>query len=999
MMFKAPSVRVFIMALLLGIVGSAVALDLMPTRPRIGLHPPGNPPGMRPPLLRISDKAAEPVRLVSVSVDSQVVGHLARTTIELTFRNPNNRILEGELQFPLLAGQQVTAFALDFVGKWRAAVPVEKAKGQEVFEEVTRARIDPALLEATKGNNFKLRIYPIPAQGQRKVSLTITERLPVGHKTAKGSTALYRLPLPANEKLESFNFRLRAPGLEKGQTRVQRGLSGAEWWHREGEAKLEFSRKDYKPASQIDIALMQPEREMSFTEEKDGVQYFYAEVPGFKLARVQRPAPKLVSLIWDASGSGADRNHNREFALLDAWFRLVRNTTVNVKIARDRAEDAGEFSIRNGDWSKLRAVLQKVAYDGATNPAAFQPAASADIALLFTDGLTNYGDAAMPQYEVPLLVVNAASSADSDRLRFSAQKSGGAFVDLTRTPPVVAAKALLEKPAQLTSARASGAKEILVSQGDLQKGSINIAGILTEPETLVELEWKTPSGNTVKRSVKVGRKDKAQTTTAFAAQEWARMKLATLEPEYNLHRAEIQRLGKAFSLVTRGTSLIVLDRVEDYARHEIVPPAELRADYDRVRHQIRLSKEKDRAAHLEAIVKRFDEKIKWWNKDFQKGKKPESKEEEKPAGAATAELAMRSEQQMAVARKSAARLLDAQEDRMASPRMMERMATDRAAPASAAPAAGASGQAGSIKLKKWTPDAPYIDRLRKAEAKDLYAIYLDERPAYTQSTAFFLDAADIFFERKEPHLAQRVLSNLAEMNLENRHILRILGYRLMQAKAPAEAIPVLEQVLELAPNEPQSWRDLGLAYAANKQYQKAVDNLYEVVRRPWHGRFPDIELIALAELNAIVATAPEKVDTSAIDSRLLRNLPLDLRVVLSWDADNTDIDLWVIDPNGEKAFYGNRLTYQGGAMSRDFTGGYGPEAFSLKQAKPGKYKVQAQFYGHRQQVVSGATTLQLQFVTGFGTMQQEEQFVTLRLKGNKEVVTVGEFEVAAPEKK
>lgn len=132
-----------------------------------------------PPLLRISDASAQPVRLSVMKIDSRVVGRLARTTMEFTFLNPNNRILEGELQFPLLDGQQVTGFALDFDGKWRSAVPVEKAKGQQVFEDVTRARIDPALLEATQGNNFKLRIYPIPANGQRKVSLTITERLPM----------------------------------------------------------------------------------------------------------------------------------------------------------------------------------------------------------------------------------------------------------------------------------------------------------------------------------------------------------------------------------------------------------------------------------------------------------------------------------------------------------------------------------------------------------------------------------------------------------------------------------------------------------------------------------------------------------------------------------------------------------------------------------------------------------------------------------------------------
>jgi tetratricopeptide (TPR) repeat protein len=224
------------------------------------------------------------------------------------------------------------------------------------------------------------------------------------------------------------------------------------------------------------------------------------------------------------------------------------------------------------------------------------------------------------------------------------------------------------------------------------------------------------------------------------------------------------------------------------------------------------------------------------------------------------------------------------------------------------------------------------------------------------------------------------------MDLENRHILRILGYRLMQANQPRLAIPILQRVLELEPNEPQSYRDLALAQAADQQWQKAIDNLNEVVVRPWHGRFPEIELTALDELNAIAATADTSVDTGRVDSRLLRNLPVDLRVAMSWDADNTDIDLWVIDPNGEKAYYDNRITYQGGRISQEYTGGYGPETFSLKHAKPGKYKVEANFYGHSQQIVAGATTLQLKLTTRFGTQEAKKQVVTMRLTGRSELV-------------
>ena len=138
---------------------------------------------------------------------------------------------------------------------------------------------------------------------------------------------------------------------------------------------------------------------------------------------------------------------------------------------------------------------------------------------------------------------------------------------------------------------------------------------------------------------------------------------------------------------------------------------------------------------------------------------------------------------------------------------------------------------------------------------------------------------------------------------------------------------------------------------------------------------------------------PAKLDLARLDPRLVRNLPLDVRAVLAWDADNTDIDLHVTDPNGDTAFYGNPRTFQGGRMSADFTGGYGPEEFSLKSAKPGKYRVEAQFYGHRQQVVAGATTLMLKLTTRFGTANAREQLVTLRLKDAGSKVLVGEFEV------
>jgi hypothetical protein len=66
----------------------------------------------------------------------------------MVFKNRTNRILEGTLTFPLPDGRSATHYALDINGKMREAVPAEKARGTEVFEEIQRRRVDPGLAES-----------------------------------------------------------------------------------------------------------------------------------------------------------------------------------------------------------------------------------------------------------------------------------------------------------------------------------------------------------------------------------------------------------------------------------------------------------------------------------------------------------------------------------------------------------------------------------------------------------------------------------------------------------------------------------------------------------------------------------------------------------------------------------------------------------------------------------------------------------------------------------
>jgi len=228
------------------------------------------------------------------------------------------------------------------------------------------------------------------------------------------------------------------------------------------------------------------------------------------------------------------------------------------------------------------------------------------------------------------------------------------------------------------------------------------------------------------------------------------------------------------------------------------------------------------------------------------------------------------------------------------------------------------------------------------------------------------------------------------------------AWRLQQAGQLDTAIAILERVLKMREDEPQSHRDLALALGERFQRdgnredaERSVELLYAVAQRVWD-RFPEIEMIALMELNRMLEIARRAgTDLSdRIDARLLRTLDLDLRISMSWDADLTDVDLHVYEPTEEHAYYGHQNTRIGGLVSRDFTQGYGPEEYVLRRAYPGAYKIKAHYYGSHQQTLTGSCTVLATVFTNYARPNEARQLLTLRLDQPQQQVDVGEVTMA-----
>jgi uncharacterized protein YfaP (DUF2135 family) len=189
--------------------------------------------------------------------------------------------------------------------------------------------------------------------------------------------------------------------------------------------------------------------------------------------------------------------------------------------------------------------------------------------------------------------------------------------------------------------------------------------------------------------------------------------------------------------------------------------------------------------------------------------------------------------------------------------------------------------------------------------------------------------------------------------------------------------------------EPQSYRDLALAYNETGKYNEAVALLYKLILGTWDGRFADAKAIALNEMNAIISAHKEIVNISSIDKRLIYAMPVDVRIVISWNTDNSDMDLWVTDPLKEKCSYEYTLTTIGGRISQDVTQGYGPEEFCLRKAANGKYSIDVNLYGDTRQTLGGPIAIKADLFTDFGKPTQKKQTINFRVTTNKELVNLG----------
>lgn len=862
------------------------------------------------PTLEIGNQKTHPVILQNAKFETKILGNLVTTTATYTFYNPSERILEGTVTFPLPDGVSVSGYALDINGQMRKAVPVPKERAKEVFESLEKRNIDPGIIENVQGNNFRTRIYPIPEKGSRTIQITY-------HQELKNSAFQYQYFLSFANATTIPKFELKVLINDNASVpKIIENLDDSFSFQKKGNQWIaEISKDNFSPREslKIDIPKNKESANILLQKASEGKSYFAANVPA-DFPVTNKPNSQKIAIIWDNSFSGSKRNRNKELEFLNTYFSDNKNVSVSLVALNNTLEKSEEFIISEGDWSPLKNRILTMKYDGGTDFGALKEINGVDEYLLFSDGISNFGDLKI-KFKKPLNSISSTPTTNFTLLKLLANQSGGNFINLNELNASAALKMYKKQPVKFLGFKENpNIQEVFPSIGSVINEPINIFGISSG--NLDKLTAVFTAGNQ-KYEIPVDFSNASQTENWQISQFWAQRKIDELELNSTQNKNEIRNISEQFGVVSKNTSLIVLENVDDYVRYHINPPQELQAEYNKIISQNRGRVFEQRKNLLSKAFDKTKELKTWWNTEF---KAEENKVYPKVSNHSLSNAATSPRAKAA--------------DEVYGDKMVE--ISD----------AGFQSK-GKITLIDVESKEEYMKDFQNLQSTDaVYLKYLENRSKYEKQVSYYFDISKLLFKKGDKVLSLKVLSTLAELDLENEELYKTIYYLLKQRGHYDKELWITQKILEWRPFDAQSHRDYALALIDNKRPQEALNVykslLYQEFTDEISVRDNGIEEILIMEINNILSQN-KNVDASKIDDRLKADLPVDIRVVINWNKDNTDIDLWVTDPKGEDCSYNHKSTKIGGRLSNDFTQGFGPEQFLLKKAVKGKYKIKTIF--------------------------------------------------------
>jgi len=708
----------------------------------------------------------------------------------------------------------------------------------------------------------------------------------------------------------------------------------------------------------------------------------------------RRGKPERLALWWDEVGRALLRDREQEIELLSRYFRSLRNAEVEAVKMGYGGGAWKSFTVVNGDWSELEAFLRADPINQPRSKIDWAAVSSGcEEALYFShqpyDKVLTQLDDFKQSYCPLIFLLNSSPQADSDGLRVLGNNARFKAIDLYGVTPRIARQLLTQATYQVKEIKASQKRfaNLYLKERHPFPGTLNFLAKVKGRGAMLDIRMGTPD--------RKGERYKIRLRPYF--QNKTKMSLV--------------------DLIARGTSrrMVFPRTLDEFVQADLKTPSSL----DLWAGSLKLLKERrdealqqattdQRLIGLDRVQDTWADVLEWYADQYDPNKilgEPLFRDIKpipgppRPAlvleiyhppqlfvGPDTlygTELPIDVYLQAKTVRWLSASHLQAKFGVLAEGGVwyVSNQTNDERADS-------------LLILPEWTPTPQYLKGLDRLSDGEVISRFFSWQKAYGNNPSFYLDFADQMILRGMVEAATSILHFLPELGVTEPEVLRAIGHRLNAWDQLPAAIRVFQEVARAHPQDPLAHRDLAMAYWAAGQTQATIISCIDALKcdyRLYESRYPGVVSIIVKELNR--ARMSDTLGTVTTLPDIAAPISLDLRVTVEWTRSDTDVDLWVTDPDGVVCNYDRPVTPDGGILSGDVTNGFGPEEFAIKEAKNGVYTIEVEYEDDPERFISGPNFVKVTVTTNYGRNSEETTLIPLRLEEKAAKVLVARIRI------
>lgn len=696
---------------------------------------------------------------------------------------------------------------------------------------------------------------------------------------------------------------------------------------------------------------------------------------------------KNVTICWDVSLSMMDRDIEKEYYFLDAYFKTIQNADVTLLTFSNQIISKNDFKVASGNWSEIKEKLKTIVYDGATSYEELGEYVDKGEVLLFTDGKQNIS-ASSPSFEGELYIVNSSNFFDRASLNLLAIVNNGNLVNL------------LDK--ENKKASEENQKEY---SGTIYNGTSGLAS--------AKIYIKGFPAKQISSDIQGNFKINGAVGDTLVVSYGNKIAEHTLDNNFALN----------FSFEESGIQLdevIVTEKVP--VQEEEIITAYGKENKDKIGYAVQSISDEDIAPVSttvnNAVQGKFSGVSLGQNEDLSEVKmRPANSILGNNYGLIVVDGVPMERSNSYSGEIADTSFIDPQN--IASITVLKGLsATNRYG------SEGANGVLlittktatfdgprkqkkdlarltnnvydGKIKVNSKTLVTPYLKELKKGkDLQEAYNIYLNQRGKYLETSEYLLDVYGFFYTSNQ-EIAKRILSNILEKEDTKFEELRGMFLKSEESGNHKMALLAANKMLDAFPNKIQPYFDAAIAHRNMGNHQDAL-NMFNTIADGTANvklNFGSLEKVVGTEIRNLINKERKNLDIKKVNQKYLNNLTYNARLMLDWN--NPDAEFVVQFVNPQKRFFNweHTDTSDKRRILDELQHGFANEQFEIVGADTkGDWILNVTYLGNRTSGNKAPTFLKCTVQYNFGKPNQTSEEHLVRLQDMDDEQQLAKFTV------